>query len=90
MRSEMLAYDRVQCELIRQVYIGCAERGALLERCRVQQHEWTVRLMLAIQELRVARDKGVRGEREALRLQEERLKEQMVVTRELQQKVRQF
>ena len=48
LRREMLAFDRVQSELIRQVHMHCAERGMLLERCRVQHHEWVVRLVARV------------------------------------------
>lgn len=48
LRRQMLAYDRALAELVRQVHLHCAERGALLERCRVQQHAWTTRLLLAL------------------------------------------
>ena len=48
LRRQMLAYDKAFAELVRQVHLHCAERGALLERCRVQQHAWTTRLLLAL------------------------------------------
>lgn len=87
LRREMLAFDRVNSELVRQVHLHCAERGALLERCRVQHHEWVVRLMLAVQELKSSREKAFRSEREAVAKQEARLSEQLGVTRTLQQQI---
>ena len=87
LRREMLAFDRVNSELVRQVHLHCAERGALLERCRVQHHEWVVRLMLAVQELKISREKAFRSEREAVAKQEARLSEQLGVTRSLQQQI---
>jgi len=87
LRREMLAFDRVNGELIRQVHLHCAERGTLLERCRVQHHDWVVRLMLAVQDLKISREKAFRSEREAVAKQEARLTEQLDVTRTLQQKI---
>ena len=87
LRREMLAFDRVNSELIRQAHLHCAERGTLLERCRVQHHEWVVRLMLAVQDLKISREKAFRSEREAGAKQEARLTEQLGVTRTLQQKI---
>ena len=87
LRREMLAFDWVNSELVQQVHSHCAERGALLERCRVQHHEWVVRLMLAVQELKISREKAFRSEREAVAKQEARLSEQLGVTRTLQQQI---
>ena len=87
LRREMLAFDRVNSELIRQAHLHCAERGTLLERCRVQHHEWVMRLMLAVQDLKISREKAFRSEREAGAKQEARLTEQLGVTRTLQQKI---
>ena len=87
LRREMLAFDWVNSELVRQVHSHCAERGALLERCRVQHHEWVVRLMLAVQELKISREKAFRSEREAVAKHEARLSEQLGVTRTLQQQI---
>ena len=77
LRRQMRGLDQVQVELIRQVRLHCAERGALFERCRRQQHEWTVRLMLAVEELQRARDDAAAVAREAAQLQEARLEEQL-------------
>ena len=87
LRREMLAFDRVQSELIRQVHMHCAERGMLLERCRVQHHDWVVRLMLAVQDLKISREKALRAEREDRQIQEARLTEQLNVNRNLKERL---
>ena len=83
----MRGLDQVQVELIRQVRLHCAERGALFERCRRQQHEWTVRLMLAVEELQRARDDAAAVAREAAQLQEARLEEQLRLSQTQQQQL---
>ena len=86
-REEMSVWDRVLSELIRQVYVHCAERGDLLERVRVQQGEWMVGMLRAIDEVKAEAERAEVASKRAAEKQEERLRALLLANQGMQQRV---